>query len=107
MYVLVADPEANDYKKYLESKFPALSIHGASTEKEIPPHVEKMDILVTVFRASDDVFKQAANLKWVQALLLTERAPSCHNRWDGSFSSPNLLSVSGVGTPFGSSPLYS
>jgi len=35
MYVLVADPEANNYKTYLESKFPALSIHGVSTEEEI------------------------------------------------------------------------
>lgn len=68
MYVLVADPEANDYKTYLESKFPALSIHGASTEKEILPHAERMDVLVTVFRASDDVFKRAGKLQWVQAL---------------------------------------
>jgi len=68
MYVLIADPEANDYKTYLESKFPALSIHAVSTEKEILPHAEKMDILVTIFRASDDVFKRALRLQWVQAL---------------------------------------
>src|SRR5512139_3408091 len=68
MYVLIADPEANDYKTYLESKFPTLSFHSASTEKEILPHAEKMDVLVTVFRASDDVFKRAGKLQWVQAL---------------------------------------
>jgi D-2-hydroxyacid dehydrogenase (NADP+) len=68
MYVLIADPEAADYKKDLEAKFPEIPIHAVTREEEIRPHIQKIDILVTIFRVSDELFKQAVNLKWVQAM---------------------------------------
>ena len=68
MYLVVADPDAEDYKKELASKFPELSIHAASKEENIIQHAEQVEIFVTLYRIADEVYKRAVNLKWVQAL---------------------------------------
>ena len=68
MYLVVADPNAEEYKKELASKFPQVSVHAASTQEDIPQHADKVEIFVTLFRIPDEVYKRAVNLKWVQAL---------------------------------------
>ena len=68
MYILIATPDAGDYKKDLEARFPEIPMYAVTSEEDIRHHVEKMDILVTIFRVSDELLKQAVNLKWVQAL---------------------------------------
>jgi D-2-hydroxyacid dehydrogenase (NADP+) len=68
MYLLIADPDAVQYKRDLEARFPEIPFHAVTTEEEIRKHVEKMEILVTIFRVSDELLKQAVNLKWVQVL---------------------------------------
>lgn len=68
MYILIATPDAGDYKKDLEPRFPEIPMYAVTSEEDIRHHVEKMDILVTIFRVSDELLKQAVNLKWVQAL---------------------------------------
>ncbi len=68
MYLVVADPNAEDYKKELAPKFPQLSVYAASKQEDIPQHADKVEIFVTLFRIADDVYKRAVNLKWVQAL---------------------------------------
>jgi phosphoglycerate dehydrogenase-like enzyme len=66
MYVVVAEPEAEAYKKDLEAKFPGIPIHAATTQEDIRHHVERMEILVTVFRVADELLNRAVNLKWIQ-----------------------------------------
>jgi D-2-hydroxyacid dehydrogenase (NADP+) len=68
MYILIATPDAGDYKKDLEARFPEIPMYAVISEEDIRHHVEKMDILVTIFRVSDELLKQAVNLKWVQAM---------------------------------------
>ncbi len=68
MYVLIADLEAENYKKDLEKKFPDLSIHAVPTMEGIRDHAAKMEVLVTILRVTDDLLKQAVNLKWIQIL---------------------------------------
>ncbi len=68
MYILIATPDAGDYKKDLEPRFPEIPMYAVISEEDIRHHVEKMDILVTIFRVSDELLKQAVNLKWIQAL---------------------------------------
>ena len=68
MYLLIADLDALQYKRYLEARFPEISCHAVTTEEDIGKHVEKMEILVTIFRVSDELLKRAANLKWIQVL---------------------------------------
>jgi D-2-hydroxyacid dehydrogenase (NADP+) len=68
MHLVVTGPEAEDYKKELALKFPQLSIHAASKPEDIPQHAGKVEIFVTMFRIPDEVYKQAVNLQWVQAL---------------------------------------
>jgi phosphoglycerate dehydrogenase-like enzyme len=68
MYLLIADPSAEDYKKELAQKFPDVSIHTVAKEEEIRQHVNKMEVLVTHYRISDELLKQAKNLKWIQSM---------------------------------------
>ena len=68
MYVLIAEPDAHNYQKELIAKFPGVPIHAVTTEAEIRHHAEKVDILITIFRVSDEAFKRAVNLKWIQVL---------------------------------------
>ncbi|MDP1990829.1 MAG: D-2-hydroxyacid dehydrogenase [Syntrophales bacterium] len=66
MYVLISDRDAGEYKKALASKFPGIEFHAVTREADIQDHVEKMDVLVTVFRVSDELLKQAVKLQWIQ-----------------------------------------
>lgn len=66
--MLIADPNAVNYKKDLEARFPEIPFHAVTREEDIRKHVEKMEILVTIFRISDELLKQAVNLKWIQVL---------------------------------------
>ena len=52
MYVLISDREAGEYKKVLAPIFPEIEFHAVTREADIQDHVEKMDVLVTVYRVS-------------------------------------------------------
>jgi D-2-hydroxyacid dehydrogenase (NADP+) len=66
MYVLISDRDAGEYEKALATKFPGIEFHAVTREADIQDHVEKMDVLVTVFRVSDELLKQAVKLQWIQ-----------------------------------------
>ncbi len=66
MYVVVAEPEAEAYKKDLEAKFPGIPIHAVTTQEDIRHHADGMEILVTIFRVADELLTRAVNLKWIQ-----------------------------------------
>ena len=66
MYVLIAEPEAEAYKKDLEAKFPGIPFHAVMTQEDIRHHVARMEILVTIFRVADELLKRAVHLKWIQ-----------------------------------------
>ncbi len=66
MNVLLAMPDAPDYKKDLESRFPDLPFRAVSSEEAIGQYAEKVDILVTIFRVADHLLQQMVNLKWIQ-----------------------------------------
>ena len=66
MYILVAEPEAEAYKKDLETKFRGIPIHAVTTQEDIGHHADRMEILVTVFRVADELLKRAVHLKWIQ-----------------------------------------
>jgi len=68
MYVLISDRDADQYKKALAPLFPDIEFHAVAREAEIQDHVEKMDVLVTVYRVSDELLKQAVKLQWIQVL---------------------------------------
>lgn len=68
MYLLIADPSAEDYKKNLAEKFSDVSIHTVAQEEEIRQHVDQMEIIVTHYRLSDALLKQAKNLQWIQSM---------------------------------------
>ncbi len=64
--LLLLDPIAEEYKKFLEPKFPELSIYAFATEEEMGDVIEKMDIIMAI-KISDQLLKKATNLKWIQA----------------------------------------
>ena len=66
MYVLISDHDAGQYKEALVAKFPGVEFHAVTREADIQDHVEKMDVLVTVYRVSDELLKQAVKLQWIQ-----------------------------------------
>ena len=66
MYALTAMPDAEAYRKDLQATFPGLSIHAVTTQEEMQPHMDRVEILVTVFRVADELLKQAVKLKWIQ-----------------------------------------
>ena len=68
MYVLISDRDAGQYKKALAAKFPGIEFHAVTREADIQDHVEKMDVLVTVYRVSDELLKQAVKLQWIQVM---------------------------------------
>ncbi len=68
MYVLISDHDADQYKKALTPLFPEIEFHAVTREADIRDHVEKMDVLVTVYRVSDELLKQAVKLQWIQVL---------------------------------------
>ena len=68
MYVLISDRDAGEYKKALAPIFPEIEFHTVTREADIQDHVEKMDVLVTVYRVSDELLKQAVKLQWIQVM---------------------------------------
>jgi len=58
MYLLILNPSAKDYEKFLERIFPKLSIHAVTMEEEIGDFIEKTDILFTG-NISDELIKKA------------------------------------------------
>jgi D-2-hydroxyacid dehydrogenase (NADP+) len=68
MYVLISDHDAGEYKKALVSKFPGIEFHAVTREADIQDHVEKMEVLVTVYRVSNELLKQAVKLQWIQVM---------------------------------------
>ena len=68
MDLVIAEPSAEEIKKELQVDFPEVTMVAVAKEEEIRPHVDKMQILVTLFRVSDDILKQAIHLKWIQVM---------------------------------------
>jgi D-2-hydroxyacid dehydrogenase (NADP+) len=68
MYVLIADLEAEEYRKALAPMFPEIEFHAVTRESDIRDHVDRMEILITIYRLSDELLKQAVKLQWIQAL---------------------------------------
>jgi D-2-hydroxyacid dehydrogenase (NADP+) len=68
MYVLIADKDADEYKETLAGKFPGITIHAVTREEDIGPHAEKMEILITIYRVSDELLEQAVHLRWIQVM---------------------------------------
>jgi phosphoglycerate dehydrogenase-like enzyme len=66
MYILLAMPDAGDYKRDLEDRFPGVPFFAVTSQKDMRGHMEKADIIITVFRVADDLLSEAVNLKWVQ-----------------------------------------
>jgi len=68
MYLVIAEPSAEEIKKELQSHFPEVAMVAVAKEEEIRPYVDKMEILITIFRISDEILKQAIHLKWIQVM---------------------------------------
>ena len=68
MDLVIAEPSAEEIKKELQVDFPEVTMVAVAREEEIRPYVDKMQILVTLFRISDDILKQAIHLKWIQVM---------------------------------------
>ena len=80
MNLLIVHPLAQDYVEILTTKFPGVSIHGASDETEIKDRAGEMDILLTAV-ISDELIKKASNLKWIH---------SCTSGMDHILNLPSL-----------------
>jgi D-2-hydroxyacid dehydrogenase (NADP+) len=68
MYVLIADRDAVEYRKALAPMFPEIEFHEVTRESDIQDHVDWMDVLITIYRVSDELLTQAVKLQWIQAL---------------------------------------
>jgi D-2-hydroxyacid dehydrogenase (NADP+) len=68
MYILLAMPDAEEYRRDLHSKFPDIPFHAVESHEEIDHHVDKVEILITIYRVADDLLKRAVNLKWIQVI---------------------------------------
>ena len=68
IYILLAMPDAEEYRKDLQSRFPEIPLHAVTTEEDIRPHIDRVEILITIYRVADDLLKQAVNLKWIQVI---------------------------------------
>jgi D-2-hydroxyacid dehydrogenase (NADP+) len=66
MYILLAMPDAEEYKTDLETRFPGVPFLAATSQKDMGGHIEKAEIIITIFRIADHLLSQAVNLKWVQ-----------------------------------------
>jgi D-2-hydroxyacid dehydrogenase (NADP+) len=66
MHVLIALPDADDYKEDLQARFPELPLHTVRTEADIRLHADKVDVLITIFRVADEILKKLVHLKWIQ-----------------------------------------
>jgi D-2-hydroxyacid dehydrogenase (NADP+) len=70
LMLLAMPPEtATQYCSRLQTKFPELTIHLVDHHSKVGPYVGSADILMTFApMLTDEVLRQATNLKWVQAL---------------------------------------
>jgi D-2-hydroxyacid dehydrogenase (NADP+) len=68
IYILLAMPDAEEYRKDLQSRFPEIPLHAVITEQDMRPHIDRVEILITIYRVADDLLKQAVNLKWIQVI---------------------------------------
>jgi D-2-hydroxyacid dehydrogenase (NADP+) len=67
MNLLILEQRAEEYKKALSPKFPAMVIYATTQEAQVGKFIEQADILMTI-RVSDDLIKKASKLKWVHAM---------------------------------------
>lgn len=68
MRLLILNEEAEYIKSVLESKFPELTIHAASSESEAESFISEADILMAV-RVTDEFIKKAVKVQWIQSLI--------------------------------------
>lgn len=68
MYILIADREAVAYREALAPMFPEVEFHAVTRESDIQDHVDRMEVLITVYRVADELLKQAVRLQWIQVL---------------------------------------
>jgi D-2-hydroxyacid dehydrogenase (NADP+) len=70
LLLLAMPPETTaQYCARLATDFPELEIHLVNHHSKVDPYIQNADILVTFApMLTDQVLRQAANLKWVQAL---------------------------------------
>ena len=67
--VLVLERFTAEYAQGLRAAFPALAVHTATSSREIPIPLDRIDVLVAFGIAIDDALMQGAtNLRWVQSL---------------------------------------
>src|SRR5512135_1992786 len=67
-YILLAMPGAEEYRKDLQSRFPQIPMYAVATQEEIGHQIDRVEILITIYRVADDLLKQAVNLKWMQVI---------------------------------------
>jgi D-2-hydroxyacid dehydrogenase (NADP+) len=67
-YILLAMPDADDYRKDLQSRFPEIPLYAVAAEEEIRHHIDRVEILITIYRVRDELLKKAVNLKWIQVI---------------------------------------
>ncbi len=70
LILLAMPPEVRaEYYERLRSAFPELTIHLVDHHSRVVPYIHDADILITFApMLTDEVVRQATNLKWVQAL---------------------------------------
>src|SRR5579864_1460815 len=70
LMLLAMPPEiTTQYYTRLKASFPKLDIHLVDHHSKVGPYIQSTDILMTFApMLTDDVLRQATNLKWVQAL---------------------------------------
>ena len=63
------EPIRNRYRDHLQQKFPALTINVVDHRSKVGPHIATADALLTFTpMLSDEVVRDAVNLKWIQTL---------------------------------------
>jgi phosphoglycerate dehydrogenase-like enzyme len=71
LLILLTLPEfvRNQYRDQLKAKFPQLSVNVVDHRSKVGPHIASTDVLLTFPpMLSDEVIRDAVQLKWVQAL---------------------------------------
>ncbi len=66
MYILLAMADADEYKRDLEVRFPGVPFFAVTSQKDMGGHMEKADVIITIYRVADDLLSKAVNLKWIQ-----------------------------------------
>lgn len=69
MVLLIIDPFSEDYRRGLQPKFPQISIHAVTNQREVGDVIKKTQILAAHgTRISDGLIKKASKLQWIQCL---------------------------------------